>query len=35
MNSVGETPGDENVAAYAPYSVPANKELQMIFHFHQ
>ena len=32
---VGETPGSEPVKNYAPYSVPANKELQMIFQFHQ
>jgi len=23
------------VAEYAPYSIPSNRELQMIFHFHQ
>jgi hypothetical protein len=33
--SVGETPGSEPVATYAEYSIPANKELQMVFHFHQ
>ncbi|OCF39721.1 alpha-glucosidase [Kwoniella heveanensis CBS 569] len=32
--AVGECPGDETVAAYAPYSVRANMELQMVFHFH-
>lgn len=34
MCSVGECPGGESVEAYAPYSIPANKELQMVFHFH-
>lgn len=23
------------MSEYAPYSVPANRELQMVFHFHQ
>ncbi len=23
------------MAEYAPYSIPSNRELQMIFHFHQ
>lgn len=32
---VGECPGGEPVEAYAGYSIPANKELQMVFHFHQ
>ncbi|EAL17183.1 hypothetical protein CNBN0120 [Cryptococcus deneoformans B-3501A] len=32
--AVGECPGDEAVVSYAPYSVPHNKELQMVFHFH-
>ncbi|WWD21819.1 hypothetical protein CI109_106307 [Kwoniella shandongensis] len=32
--AVGECPGDEAVAAYAPYSVRENEELQMVFHFH-
>ncbi|WVQ69633.1 uncharacterized protein L199_007853 [Kwoniella botswanensis] len=32
--AVGECPGDEGVAAYAPYSISNNKELQMVFHFH-
>ncbi|ORX36066.1 putative hydrolase [Kockovaella imperatae] len=31
---VGECPGDEPVSAFAPYSIPSNKELQMVFHFH-
>lgn len=34
MSSVGETPGGEAVEAYAEYSDPKNKELQMVFHFH-
>lgn len=32
--AVGECPGFAEVAEYAPYSIPENKELQMIFHFH-
>ncbi|KAK4688709.1 hypothetical protein P7C73_g1403, partial [Tremellales sp. Uapishka_1] len=32
--AVGEAPGDGPIEDYAPYSVPENKELQMIFHFH-
>ncbi|CAD6587105.1 MAG: hypothetical protein TREMPRED_004662 [Tremellales sp. Tagirdzhanova-0007] len=32
--AVGETPGNGPVSEYAPYSVPSNRELQMIFHFH-
>lgn len=34
MISVGECPGSDPISNYASYSVPANKELQMIFHFH-
>ena len=35
LASVGECPGGDPVSEFAPYSIPKNKELQMIFHFHQ
>jgi len=34
MFAVGECPGGESVDKFSPYSIPANKELQMVFHFH-
>lgn len=35
MFCVGECPGNDPISNYAAYSKPSNKELQMIFHFHQ
>nr|WVH01974.1 hydrolase [Naematelia aurantialba] len=32
--AVGECPGQEAVDVFSPYSKQANKELQMVFHFH-
>jgi oligo-1,6-glucosidase len=33
--AVGETPGKGPVKLYAEYSIPQNRELQMVFQFHQ
>jgi hypothetical protein len=34
-NSVGECPGGAGPDAFVLYSKPENKELQMVFNFHQ